>query len=169
MEASEGRGLSLQFKYKGRQQAVLILVDVMPERLLSPGLANAELLANTVFICKRQKLEEAAIHVLFPATNRFPYPHLQYDFVELLDGSRLIAREQRNLVDSERAERAGRQARSVSLHEAGFIQYLDSGIWHLAFYNDGKNPEPVSFNTIVIGKSPRQHILSHLLPELHAK
>ncbi|ERE88158.1 teneurin-3 isoform 1 [Cricetulus griseus] len=76
-----------------------------------------------------------------------PPSHTQYDFVELLDGSRLIARERRNLVES---ERAGRQARSVSLHEAGFIQYLDSGIWHLAFYNDGKNPEPVSFNTIVI-------------------
>lgn len=74
---------------------------------------------------------------------------LQYDFVELLDGSRLIAREQRNLLES---ERAGRQARSVSLHEAGFIQYLDSGIWHLAFYNDGKNAEQVSFNTIIIGK-----------------
>ncbi|MBZ3885879.1 Teneurin-3 [Sciurus carolinensis] len=76
-----------------------------------------------------------------------PPSHTQYDFVELLDGSRLIAREQRNLVES---ERAGRQARSVSLHEAGFIQYLDSGIWHLAFYNDGKNAEQVSFNTIVI-------------------
>lgn len=74
---------------------------------------------------------------------------LQYDFVELLDGSRLIAREQRNLLES---ERAGRQTRSVSLHEAGFIQYLDSGIWHLAFYNDGKNAEQVSFNTIIIGK-----------------
>lgn len=73
----------------------------------------------------------------------------QYDFVELLDGSRLIAREQRNLLE---LERAGRQARSVSLHEAGFIQYLDSGIWHLAFYNDGKNAEQVSFNTIIIGK-----------------
>ncbi|KAH0507753.1 Teneurin-3 [Microtus ochrogaster] len=115
-----------------------------------PGLANQEILAHTVFNCKKEKLEAAAINVLFLATNCFPYPHLQYDFVELLDGSRLIAREQRNLVDSERAERAGRQARSVSLHEAGFIQYLDSGIWHLAFYNDGKNPEPVSFNTIVI-------------------
>ncbi|XP_070637792.1 teneurin-3 isoform X1 [Bos indicus] len=76
-----------------------------------------------------------------------PPSHTQYDFVELLDGSRLIAREQRNLLES---ERAGRQARSVSLHEAGFIQYLDSGIWHLAFYNDGKNAEQVSFNTIVI-------------------
>ncbi|XP_014386883.1 PREDICTED: teneurin-3 [Myotis brandtii] len=75
-----------------------------------------------------------------------PPSHTQYDFVELLDGSRLIARE-RNLLES---ERAGRRARSVSLHEAGFIQYLDSGIWHLAFYNDGKNAEQVSFNTIVI-------------------
>lgn len=74
---------------------------------------------------------------------------LQYDFVELLDGSRLIAKEQRNLLET---ERAGRQTRSVSLHEAGFIQYLDAGIWHLAFYNDGKNAEQVSFNTIVIGK-----------------
>lgn len=78
------------------------------------------------------------------------FPALQYDFVELLDGSRLIAREQRNLLES---ERGGRQARSVSVHEAGFIQYLDSGIWHLAFYNDGKNTEQVSFNTIVIGKN----------------
>lgn len=78
-----------------------------------------------------------------------PFCSPQYDFVELLDGSRLIAREQRTLLE---AERAGRQTRSVSLHEAGFIQYLDSGIWHLAFYNDGKNAEQVSFNTIIIGK-----------------
>ena len=75
--------------------------------------------------------------------------------MELLDGSRLIAREQRSLLES---ERAGRQARSVSLHEAGFIQYLDSGIWHLAFYNDGKSAEQVSFNTIVIGKTCLQSI-----------
>ncbi|XP_059765675.1 teneurin-3 isoform X2 [Balaenoptera ricei] len=74
-----------------------------------------------------------------------PPSHTQYDFVELLDGSRLIAREQRSLLEP---ERAGRQARSVSLHEAGFIQYLDSGTWHLAFYNDGKSAEQVSFNTI---------------------
>lgn len=89
-----------------------------------------------------------------PVTSQAPVcSSLQYDFVELLDGSRLIAREQRNLLES---ERAGRQARSVSLHEAGFIQYLDSGIWHLAFYNDGKNAEQVSFNTIIIGKSNLQ-------------
>ncbi|XP_018431727.1 PREDICTED: teneurin-3 [Nanorana parkeri] len=76
-----------------------------------------------------------------------PPSHTQYDFVELLEGSRLISREKRNLLES---EKAGRLPRSVSLHEAGFIQYLNSGIWHIAFYNDGKNTEPVSFNTIVI-------------------
>lgn len=74
----------------------------------------------------------------------------------------MIAREQRNLLES---ERAGRQARSVSLHEAGFIQYLDSGIWHLAFYNDGKNMEQVSFNTIVIGKNGLRGTFSRLQPE----
>uniref|UniRef100_A0A665W0B6 Teneurin transmembrane protein 3 n=1 Tax=Echeneis naucrates TaxID=173247 RepID=A0A665W0B6_ECHNA len=33
---------------------------------------------------------------------------------------------------------------------AGFIQYLDTGIWHVAFYNDGRNTEQVSYNTIII-------------------
>ncbi|XP_005989547.1 teneurin-3 [Latimeria chalumnae] len=76
-----------------------------------------------------------------------PPSHTQYDFVELLDGSRLIARERSSLIEY---ERGGRQTRSISLQEAGFIQYLDSGIWHLAFYNDGKGAEQVSFNTIII-------------------
>ncbi|XP_043918466.1 teneurin-3 isoform X3 [Protopterus annectens] len=76
-----------------------------------------------------------------------PPSHTQYDFVELLDGSRLIAREKRSLSES---ESRGRQTRSVSLHEAGFVQYLDSGIWHLAFYNDGKSTEQVSFNTVIV-------------------
>uniref|UniRef100_A0AAZ3RVZ3 Teneurin-3 n=1 Tax=Oncorhynchus tshawytscha TaxID=74940 RepID=A0AAZ3RVZ3_ONCTS len=78
-----------------------------------------------------------------------PPSHTQYDFVELLDGSRLITKEKRGLVE---VEGVSRRARSVSVHEAGFIQYLDSGIWHLAFYNDGKNSELVSYNTIVIGQ-----------------
>ncbi|XP_035281478.1 teneurin-3 isoform X3 [Anguilla anguilla] len=76
-----------------------------------------------------------------------PPSHTQYDFVELLDGSRLIAKDKRSLVEPEGGVR---RARSVSVHEAGFIQYLDSGVWHLAFYNDGKNTEQVSYNTIVI-------------------
>lgn len=73
---------------------------------------------------------------------------VQYDFVELLDGSRLIAKEKRGLVE---VEGAARKARSVNVHEAEFIHFLDSGTWHLAFYNDGKNTEQVSYNTIIIG------------------
>ncbi|XP_058644693.1 teneurin-3 isoform X8 [Onychostoma macrolepis] len=76
-----------------------------------------------------------------------PPTHTQYDFVELLDGSRLIAKEKRGLVE---VEGAARKARSVNVHEAEFIRYLDSGTWHLAFYNDGKNTEQVSYNTIII-------------------
>ncbi|GLD75352.1 teneurin-3-like protein [Lates japonicus] len=84
----------------------------------------------------------------------------QYDFVELLDGSRLISKDKRALSDIDaghvypvgpREEESGaRHIRSVNVHEAGFIQYLDTGIWHLAFYNDGRNTEQVSYNTIVI-------------------
>lgn len=80
---------------------------------------------------------------------------VQYDFVELLDGSRLIAKEKRGLVE---VEGAARKARSVNVHEAEFIRYLDSGTWHLAFYNDGKNAELVSYNTIIIGKPWLYHI-----------
>jgi len=79
---------------------------------------------------------------------------VQYDFVELLDGSRLIAKEKRGLVE---VEGAARKSRSVNVHEAEFIRYLDSGTWHLAFYNDGKNTEQVSYNTIIIGK-PWQYL-----------
>lgn len=84
--------------------------------------------------------------------------------MELLDGSRLISKDKRVLRDTDLgyAHPAGaheeesvggtRHARSVNVHEAGFIQYLDTGIWHLAFYNDGRNTEQVSYNTIVIGE-----------------
>ncbi|XP_030224300.1 teneurin-3 isoform X5 [Gadus morhua] len=64
--------------------------------------------------------------------------HTQYDFVELLDGSRLIAKERRPTSEP------------VSVHQAGFIQHLDPGVWHLAFYNDGRGVEAVSYNTIVL-------------------
>uniref|UniRef100_A0A8C8JLX7 Teneurin-3 n=1 Tax=Oncorhynchus tshawytscha TaxID=74940 RepID=A0A8C8JLX7_ONCTS len=76
-----------------------------------------------------------------------PPSHTQYDFVELLDGSRLIAKEMR---DSTEPEARGQMEHQISLHQAGFIQYLDSGVWHLAFYNDGKSPETVSYNTIIL-------------------
>ena len=70
---------------------------------------------------------------------------LQYDFVELLDGSRLIAKERRPTSEP------------VSVHQAGFIQHLDPGVWHLAFYNDGRGVEAVSYNTIVLGESSSDH------------
>lgn len=72
----------------------------------------------------------------------------QYDFVELLDGSRLISRERVQL-DPELRDRL---EIPVSVQQAGFIQYLHSGVWHLAFYNDGRTIEPVSYNTIVLGE-----------------
>ncbi|XP_069891005.1 teneurin-4 isoform X1 [Dipodomys merriami] len=76
-----------------------------------------------------------------------PPSHTQFDFVELLDGRRLLTQEARSL------EGPQRQSRGVvppSSHETGFIQYLDSGIWHLAFYNDGKESEVVSFLTTAV-------------------
>lgn len=78
---------------------------------------------------------------------------LQYDFVELLDGSRLIAKEHRT---SSEPETRSRLDHPVAVHQAGFIQYLDSGVWHLAFYNDGRSVETVSYNTIIQGT--RTHI-----------
>ncbi|KYO31859.1 hypothetical protein Y1Q_0003424 [Alligator mississippiensis] len=76
-----------------------------------------------------------------------PPSHTQFDFVELLDGRRLLTQEARSL---EGPQRQHRGFVPMSSHETGFIQYLDSGIWHLAFYNDGKESEVVSFLTTAI-------------------
>ncbi|XP_029335295.1 teneurin-4 isoform X1 [Mus caroli] len=76
-----------------------------------------------------------------------PPSHTQFDFVELLDGRRLLTQEARSL---EGPQRQSRGTVPPSSHETGFIQYLDSGIWHLAFYNDGKESEVVSFLTTAI-------------------
>ncbi|XP_078099381.1 teneurin-4 isoform X6 [Sander vitreus] len=76
-----------------------------------------------------------------------PPSHTQFDFVELLDGRRLLAQDVHGL------EGPGAQQRSMVLittHDTGFIQYMDSGIWHLAIYNDGKETETVSFLTTAI-------------------
>ncbi|MEQ2183821.1 hypothetical protein GOODEAATRI_001877 [Goodea atripinnis] len=78
---------------------------------------------------------------------------LQYDFVELLDGSRLIAKEQWTLSEPDTRARIDHP---VTVHQAGFIQYLDSGVWHFAFYNDGRSVEIVSYNTIIQGM--RTHV-----------
>ncbi|XP_054607704.2 teneurin-3 isoform X2 [Nothobranchius furzeri] len=97
------------------------------------------------------------------ARKGLPPSHTQYDFVELLDGSRLISKDKRALSDRDlvyahldiyqevESDGGSRHTRSVGVFEAGFIQYLDSGIWHLAFYNDGRNTNQISFNTIITG------------------
>lgn len=49
--------------------------------------------------------------------------------------------------------RERRSIQTVVQNEAIFVQYLDPGTWHLAFYNDGKEKEPVSFSTVALGMS----------------
>lgn len=76
----------------------------------------------------------------------FPHPHLlQYDYMERLDG-----KEKWSVVESPRERRS---IQTVVLNEAVFVQYLDAGAWHLAFYNDGREREIVSFSTNVMGES----------------
>lgn len=50
--------------------------------------------------------------------------------------------------------RERRSIQTVILNEAVFVRYLDPGTWHLAFYNDGREKEAVSFNTVALGESP---------------
>ncbi|XP_059502567.1 teneurin-4 isoform X6 [Stegostoma tigrinum] len=76
-----------------------------------------------------------------------PPSHTQFGFVELLDGRRLLAQEVRSL---EGFHHQHRSLIPLTNRETGFIRYLDSGIWHLAFYNDGKQMELVSFITTAI-------------------
>ncbi|XP_073476803.1 teneurin-2 isoform X4 [Aquarana catesbeiana] len=71
-----------------------------------------------------------------------PPSHAQYDFMERLDG-----KEKWSVVE---APRERRSVQTLVQNEAVFVQYLDVGIWHLAFYNDGKDKEIVSFNTVVL-------------------
>uniref|UniRef100_A0A8C9VTN2 Teneurin transmembrane protein 2 n=1 Tax=Scleropages formosus TaxID=113540 RepID=A0A8C9VTN2_SCLFO len=71
-----------------------------------------------------------------------PPSHAQYDYMERLDG-----KEKWSVVESPRERRS---VQTVVLNEAVFVQHLDPGSWHLAFYNDGKDREIVSFNTAVL-------------------
>ncbi|KAL0973834.1 hypothetical protein UPYG_G00211800 [Umbra pygmaea] len=71
-----------------------------------------------------------------------PPSHAQYDYMERLDG-----KEKWSVVESPRERRS---IQTVVLNEAVFVQYLDPGSWHLAFYNDGRERETVSFNTAVM-------------------
>lgn len=74
---------------------------------------------------------------------------LQFDFVELLDGRRLLAQDIHSLEGPVGLQRS---LVPITAHDTGFIQYMDSGIWHLAIYNDGKETETVSFLTTAVGE-----------------
>lgn len=63
---------------------------------------------------------------------------------------RLDGKEKWSVVESPRERRS---IQTVVLNEAVFVQYLDAGAWHLAFYNDGRERETVSFSTNVMGES----------------
>ncbi|KAM6973576.1 LOW QUALITY PROTEIN: teneurin-4 [Aplochiton taeniatus] len=76
-----------------------------------------------------------------------PPSHTQFDFVELLDGRRLLAQDVKGLGGPAAMQRS---LAPITTHDTGFIQYMDSGIWHLAVYNDGKDTETVSFLTTAI-------------------
>ncbi|XP_071773638.1 teneurin-4 isoform X5 [Centroberyx gerrardi] len=76
-----------------------------------------------------------------------PPSHTQFDFVELLDGRRLLAQDIHGLEGPVAMQRS---LVPITTHDTGFIQYMDSGIWHLAVYNDGKETETVSFLTTAI-------------------
>lgn len=73
---------------------------------------------------------------------------VQYDYMERLDG-----KEKWSVVESPRERRS---IQTVVLNEAVFVQYLDAGAWHLAFYNDGRERETVSFSTNVMGERRSQ-------------
>uniref|UniRef100_A0A672V9V8 Teneurin-1 n=1 Tax=Strigops habroptila TaxID=2489341 RepID=A0A672V9V8_STRHB len=76
-----------------------------------------------------------------------PPTHTQFDFVKLMDGKQLIKQEPKI---SEETQQAPRNLILTSLQETGFIEYMDQGAWHMAFYNDGKKVEQVFVLTTAI-------------------
>lgn len=78
--------------------------------------------------------------------------------MELLDGRRLLVQGVQALEGppaaqhQQQPQQPQRSLIPLATHDTGFIQYMDSGIWHLAVYNDGKETEQVSFLTIGVGE-----------------
>lgn len=73
-----------------------------------------------------------------------------------MDGKQLIKQEPKN---SEEPQQAPRNLILTSLQETGFIEYMDQGAWHMAFYNDGKKVEQVFVLTTAIGKNSYNKIV----------
>lgn len=85
------------------------------------------------------------VEVCSPFKSKLSHPPPQYDYMERLDG-----KEKWSVVESPRERRS---IQTVVLNEAVFVQYLDAGSWHLAFYNDGREMETVSFSTNIMGET----------------
>lgn len=77
-----------------------------------------------------------------------------------MDGKQLIKQEPKN---SEEPQPAPRNLILTSLQETGFIEYMDQGAWHMAFYNDGKKVEQVFVLTTAIGKNNYNKIVINTL------
>lgn len=84
--------------------------------------------------------------------------------MELLDGRRLLAQDIHGLEGPVAMQRS---LVPITTHDTGFIQYMDSGIWHLAIYNDGKETETVSFLTTAIGECPGHDLLLKPVKAIH--
>lgn len=69
---------------------------------------------------------------------------------------RLDGKEKWSVVESPRERRS---IQTVVLNEAVFVQYLDAGAWHLAFYNDGREREIVSFSTNIMGETKKETLM----------
>lgn len=102
--------------------------------------ANAALYSWSVFSIQVSALSHPPTPPPLPT-----FPHPQYDYMERLDG-----KEKWSVVESPRERRS---IQTVVLNEAVFVQYLDAGSWHLAFYNDGREMETVSFSTNIMGET----------------
>uniref|UniRef100_A0ABM5EWL4 Teneurin-1 isoform X2 n=1 Tax=Pogona vitticeps TaxID=103695 RepID=A0ABM5EWL4_9SAUR len=76
-----------------------------------------------------------------------PPTHTQFDFVKLMDGKQLIKQESKH---SEEYQHVPRNLILMSMQETGFIEFMDQGAWHMAFYNDGKKMEQVLMLTTAI-------------------
>ena len=84
----------------------------------------------------------------FGACKRYLSVSLQFDFVKLLDGKQLIKQE---VQSPEFPISSPRHLILASLQETGFVEYMDAGTWHLAFYNDGRKMEQVFVHSTAIG------------------
>lgn len=77
-----------------------------------------------------------------------------------MDGKQLIKQEPKN---PEEPQQAPRNLILTSLQETGFIEYMDQGAWHMAFYNDGKKVEQVFVLTTAIGKNNGNKIVTLII------